>query len=159
MATQNKPDNMLLRCYRDYVAELGPVTETDVYAGFAGVMGGLMLSVVGWLTYLWIEFGSSSREALWTVRELAFGTAGVGVPMLLVGSIAGLMGLRDLGRSAIAGSVMCAAGLVLFGVTYPGRWNVIGGTDYSAIGVTLYGLGLALLLFRMGGAVSCRLSE
>jgi hypothetical protein len=40
MATQNKPDNMLLRCYRDYVAELGPVTETDVYAGFAGVMGG-----------------------------------------------------------------------------------------------------------------------
>jgi hypothetical protein len=158
MAAQNTPDNMLLRCYRDYVADLGPVTENDVYAGFAGVMGGLMLSAVGWLTYLYVEFGGLSRDVLWTVRELAFGSAGLGVPLLLLGSIAGLMGLRDLGRAAVVGGVLCLAGLVLFAVTYPGQWNVVASTDYSAAGVTLYGAGLALLVFRMGGAVSCRVS-
>jgi hypothetical protein len=159
MATQNTPENMILRCYRDYVADLGPVTETDVYAGFAGVMGGLMLSVVGWLIYLWVEFGGLSRDLLWTVREVAFGSAGVGVPLLLLGSIAGLMGLRDVGRGAVAGGVLCLAALATFAVTYPDQWNVIAGTDYSAVGVTLYGAGLALLLFRMGGVVSCRVSE
>lgn len=159
MATQSKPSNMLLRCYRDYVADLGPVTERDVYAGFAGVMGGLVLSVVGWLTYLYVEYGGVSRDVVWTVRELAFGSAGVGVPLLLLGTIAGLMGVDDLGRSAVAGSILCLAGLALFAVTYPGQWNVLAGTDYSAIGVTCYGLGLGLLIFRVGGVVSCRVSE
>jgi hypothetical protein len=159
MATQNTPDNMLLRCYRDYVADLGPVTENDVYAGFGGVMGGIVLSVVGWLTYLSIEFGGVSRDVIRTIRELAFGSAGVGVPLPLVGTSAGLMGVDDLGRSAVVGGVLCLAGLALFAVTHPGQWNVIAGTDYSAIGVTCYGLGLGLLVFRVGGVVSCRVSE
>jgi hypothetical protein len=39
MVTQITADDVHLRSYRDYVADLGPITETDVYAGFGGVMG------------------------------------------------------------------------------------------------------------------------
>ncbi|MFB6256104.1 MAG: hypothetical protein ABEH58_05145, partial [Haloplanus sp.] len=95
----------------------------------------------------------------WSIREFALGSAGVGVPLLLIGTIAGLMRIRDTGRSAIAGVLLCAAGLVTFAVAYPERWNVVVGVDYSGIGVMLYGVGLALLVFRSGGVVTCRISE
>lgn len=159
MAAHGIDDNMLLHCYREHIADLDVVTENDVYAGFGGVMGGMMLSFAGWGAYLWAEFGGVSGQTLWQVRELAFGSVGLGVPLLLVGVIAGLMSVRDVGRVAIAGAVLCLVALGLFGVAYPTQWNVMGTTDYSALGMTVYGLGLGLVVFRLGGAVSCRLYQ
>jgi hypothetical protein len=159
MGAQRIDENMLLHCYREHVADLSVITENDVYVGFSGVMGGMVLSLTGWIAYLWAEFGNVSWEMLWSVRELAFGSVGLGVPLMLVGVIAGLMGVRNLGRVAHAGSIMCLAGLVVFGFAYPTQWNVVGATDYSALGMTIYGLGLGLVVFRLGGAVSCRLYD
>lgn len=160
MATeQAQADDMILDCYQRYVADLDPVTPNDVYAGFGGTMGGLMLGVTGWMVYLWTEMGSVAWRTFWIAREIALGSAGVGVVLLVGGAIVGLMGLRDVGRSAVLGAILCLAGLVVFGATYPQQWNVVSGMDYSPIGVTLYGFGLGMLIFRLGGAVGCRVSE
>jgi hypothetical protein len=159
MAAQSTQNSVLIRRYLRAVPYLDAVTRRDLFVGFSGVTGGLMLGLVGWIAYLWTEFGGAERYTLWTLRELAFGSVGLGVSLVLAGTLVSLVGLRNVGRLAGLGLLLCLFGIGVFAYGYPTAWNVTTPPDYSPLGATAYGLGICLLMLRTGGVVSWQPSD
>lgn len=157
MATKD-PGAMLIDCYRRYIGDLDEVSEVDVYLGGGLTMGGLALSLLGWLVFLWNELTATFGTAgFYTVREVAIVATGLGIPVFLLGVITMLLGSDRVTALAGAGVVACVGAVLLFVATYPGQWDTA--SQFNApIGVTLYGLGATVLVFAAGAAYSCRVT-
>jgi hypothetical protein len=157
MATEDS-GTMLLDCYQRYIGELDEVTPVDVYLGGGLTMGGLALAVAGWLVFLWNELAAThGTPGFYTVREVAVVAAGLGIPVFLLGVVTMLLGSDRVTVLAGVGVAACVGAVLLFVATYPGQWDAA--SQFNApVGVTLYGLGAATLVFAAGAAYSCRVT-
>ncbi|WP_435065562.1 DUF7139 domain-containing protein [Halobaculum sp. EA56] len=156
MATQT-PDNMLLDCYQRYVGDLEQVSEVDVYLGAGLTMGGLALSMAGWIAFLWNETATHGTAQFFAVRELTIAAVGLGIPVFVLGTVAMLLGSDRVTALGVVGLAVSVAAVLLFVVTYPRAWDAP--NQFNApTGVFLYGVGLGALLFAAGAAYSCRVT-
>lgn len=154
----NQSDNVLLDCYRRYVGDLESVTEVNVYGGAALALGGLVLTVAGWLGFFLNELGEYGTPSFYTTRELVIAAAGLGVAAFLLGVVTLLVGTARTTAVAGVGVGVCVAAVLFFVVTYPTRWDTP--AQFNApIGVSLYGLGLLTTTFAVGSAYSCRVTD
>lgn len=156
MAT-GSPDNMLLECYQQYIGNLEEVTEVNVYAGVGLTMGGVALTLVGWYVFLWNETATYGTAQFYTLRELAIVATGLGVPVFLVGVVTMLLGNDRMTALGVVGVAVCLGAVLLFVTTYPDHWDAPGRFN-APVGVSLYGLGTAFILFATGAAYSCRVT-
>jgi hypothetical protein len=153
----SSPKAMLVDCYRTYLGQLREVSEVDVWVGVGITGGGALLAVVGWLVFLWNEMGTYGGDGFYAVRELAIAGAGLGIPLLLLGVVTMLLGNDRVTMLAVAGLSVCLGAVLLFVATYPSSWDVP--AQFNApIGVSLYGLGAALITFAAGAAYGCRVT-
>ena len=89
--------------------------------------------------------------------KLAIVAAGLGIPVVVLGAVAMLLGSHRTTAIATGGTVLCIAAVMLFVTTYPSQWDAP--SQFNApIGVSLYGLGLSAMLFAFGAAYSCRVT-
>jgi hypothetical protein len=149
---------MLLDCYVRYVGSLEEVEETNVYAGAALLAAGLGAALLGWLLFLWNETGTYGTQTFWTVRELSVILCGLGVPVVFLGSVTLLLGRDRVTALALAGAAACTVAVLLFAATYPEAWDRPE-TFNSALGVSVYAVGVLSTTFATGAAFSCRLME
>jgi hypothetical protein len=156
MATS--PGTMLLDCYTRYVGSLEEVEETNVYTGAALLAAGLGAALLGWILFLWNETGAYGTRAFWTVRELSVILCGLGIPVVLLGSVTLLLGRDRVTALALAGAAVCAVAVLLFAATYPEAWDRPE-TLNSALGVSVYAVGILSATFATGAAFSCRIIE
>lgn len=130
-----------------------------VYLGTYVALTGGLLGVVSWLLYFW---SFASDATLWTVREAAFATGPLALALVLLGFVSLLTTahrrLSPLVPAATwSGFVGCLGGLWVFVYAYPSAWNVPG-TDYSLVGVSLFGVGIGLMFLAGVVAVGYRRS-
>lgn len=130
-----------------------------VYLGAGVVVGGALLAVVAWALFAVSEGQPHGTGVYWAYREAAVVVAGLAAMSLLAGGVrlATAVGpvRRGIAAATLVGLVLCLVSVGLFVVAYPGEWNVTG-TDYSLVGVSIYGLGLACLGASLGAAVHAR---
>lgn len=140
----------LLALYEQYLGE--PDRKLDVYVGFGLFFGGIALAAVGLVVFLW----SSTLEpggAYWSLRQVAIVLAISGLPSFMLSVVVLLPVDRRIVGVATAGTLFCLAAVAVFVWSYPSNWNVARPKDYSALGVTLYGAGLAILAGGSGSAL------
>jgi hypothetical protein len=133
--------------YRAYIGE--PDSRTDVYLGFALFFAGLGLGLVG-LALFAVERGVLAGEAFW-LREIAFATGALGLPVVLSSVVVLLPADRRAAYVALGGLATTVAAIGFFVSVYPSNWNY--GADYSLQGVTVYAVGLVSLLAATGSAL------
>jgi len=156
MATSD-PESMLLDCYRSYIGDLENVTAIDVFVGGGLTGGGLVLALAGWAVFLWNETTTYGTGGFYTVRELSIVAAAIGIPLFLLGVVLMLVGTDRMTAVALSGVAFCLVAVMLFVVTYPNHWDAP--AQFNApLGVSLYGLGAAALVFATGAAYSCRVT-
>lgn len=155
-------DRFLTACYREFLLSLRTAPPVEAYLTTATAGGGLFGTVLGWVCYLWssrIDPGAAQHA----LREAAGVGAGLGFPLVL----AGLVGLLTAGPhrtrprfrwATVGGTALTTVAVGLFVVGYPDRWDALTGPDLAPLAVTLYGLGLAAILFVAGAAAGCRCS-
>lgn len=156
----SRRSNPLLDWYRQYFGSLQSTRRRRIYTGFATLITGVALTVLGWVAFAVTE-SIAGLPAGPLARQLAVLLAGAGLPTALVGAVSLFMADTQVRgptvtRTARVGYLGCLAALGVFLWAYPARWNVAGFPDYSLVGVTLYGLGLGTNLLATGSAVSCR---
>jgi hypothetical protein len=120
-------------------------------------MAGLAVSMLGWGLYAYDETLRHGTAQFWTVRELAIATAGVGVPVFMIGVVVLMLGNSRMTRVSIGGLVACLVAVMVFVSTYPDAWATPG-PDASVAGTGLYALGVLALTFACGAAYSCRVT-
>ncbi len=145
--TDDGPDR-LVQLYRTYIGE--PDSRTDVYAGFAVFFIGLGLGLVGLLLFA-LERGVLAGEVFW-VREIAFATGALGLPLVLVAVVVLLPADRRATYVALGGLAITLGAIAFFVSVYPSNWNH-GTPDYSLHGVTVYAVGLVSVLAATGSAL------
>lgn len=145
-ATEGENDR-LVDLYREYIGE--PDSRTDVYLGFALFFGGLGLGLVGLMLFA-VERGVLSGEVFW-LREVAFATGALGLPVVLVSIVVLLPADRRALYVALGGLAITVAAIAFFVSVYPNDWNY--GADYSLRGVTVYAVGLVSVLAATGAAL------
>ena len=157
MAEDAPPENRLLALYRRLVGE--PVSEREVYVGFALFFGGIALGIVGLVVFLYGAGLDPAAEFFWQTREIALAAAFLGLPAF----ISSFVVLLPVGRRATAaagvGAAVCLAAVGVFVAVYPQSWNVQVGTDYSTQGIALYAAGLAVLVGATGSALVAQYLE
>ncbi|WP_276271534.1 DUF7139 domain-containing protein [Haloarcula litorea] len=157
MATGN-PKGMMLDCYRRYIGSIEEVSEVDVVFGMGLTMGGVALSVAGWLAFLWNEtMAAYGTSGFYTVREVAIVVAGLGLPLFLLGVVTMTLGSDRMTALSLAGTAVCVGAVLLFLATYPNQWDVPAKL-HAPLGVSLYGVGAGMLVFATGAAYSCRVT-
>lgn len=157
----------MLECYDNYLGSLEVADRQVVHLGFGLLMAGVMLLVVGWAIYLWSETAAATMMAmtnapLYTLRKAAITAAGIGLPLVFTGGVTLLLADRRVSKGRLrkaeyAGVACCLVAVGLFLYSYPNAWNVTG-TDYSLPAVTVYGIGLAMLMMTTGAGIGCRCS-
>lgn len=143
--------NHLLRYYRRYIGD--PDRTIDVYAGFGLFFGGLGLGAAGVLIFLYSATLPSDSATAYAVREVAGVAASSGLPALLLGIIVLLPVDRRMLYVAAVGSVCSYIGIGIFVWAYPHDWNVSVPPDYSAQGIAVYSIGVALVVSATGAAL------
>lgn len=157
MADAAPPENRLLALYRRLVGE--PVSEREVYVGFALFFGGIALGVVGLVVFLYGAGLDPGDPAFWQLREVALTAAFLGLPAFVLS----LVVLLPVGRRTTAvagiGAAVCLTAVGVFVAVYPESWNVQVGADYSTQGIALYAAGLAVLVGATGSALVAQYLE
>ena len=138
-------NNSQLRWWERYLASV-TADYRRVYVGVYVALAGGLFGVVSWLLYVW---SFAAEATLWTVREAAFATGPLGLVLVLFGFVSLLTADQPVvpwyvRRTKWTGFAGCLGGLTVFLYAYPSAWNVPG-TDYSLIGVSLFGAGLGLM--------------
>jgi len=149
MATSDRADgDRLVALYRSYLGE--PDRRTDVYVGFALFFAGLGLGLLG-LALFAVERVALTGTAF-LVREIAFVSAALGLPLVLVAVVVLLPADRRALAVAAFGFVVVLAAVAFFVAVYPSNWNY-GTPDYSLHGVTVYAVGLISVLAATGSSL------
>lgn len=151
MATDEPASNPLLSLYRRYVGD--PQREGDVYIGFALFFGGIALGAIGLLVFLWSTTVPAGTDGFWQLREIAIGSAAIGLPAFILSVVVLLPVTHRAVTIAALGSAVCLLAVGVFIATYPTNWNVTGTTDYSSHGIAVYAGGLAVLVATTGAAL------
>lgn len=142
-------DDAVVAWYREHVGE--PDRRVDIYLGFGLFFAGLGFGVGGLLLFLG-EQVFVEGTGFW-LREVAFAVGAFGLPALLLGVVV----LLPVDRRALyvggAGLAVTLVAIALFVTAYPGDWNVKGGPDMTAEGVTTYAVGLVSLVAAAGAAL------
>ncbi|WP_254544002.1 DUF7139 domain-containing protein [Halomarina pelagica] len=142
--TGNEPaTDRLVAWYRRHIGE--PERRVDVYLGFALFFGGLGLGLSGLALFVYEGTLSGPGKAYW-LREIAFAVGASGLPTLLLGVTVLLPVERRARYAALGGEAICLAAVALFVGTYPYRWDVRAGPDYSVQGVAVYAVGLVAVV-------------
>ncbi|MFB6211927.1 MAG: permease [Halobacteriales archaeon] len=151
MASEEQADGRLLALYRRYIGE--PDAETDVYLGFALFFGGIAFGLLGFVIFLGSVGVTAGTDLFWQLREIAIVLATIGLPAFLIGIVV-LLPVSDRARygAAVGGAVSLIA-VIAFIAVYPQNWNVQAGPDYSAEGIAVYAIGLAILVAATGAAL------
>ncbi len=143
--------NRLLRYYQRYIGD--PDRRVDVYAGFGLFFGGLMLGAVGVVVFLYSATLPANTLSTYAVREVAVVAASLGLPTLLVGVVVLLPVDKRMLYVAAGGSLITVVAVAIFVWAYPHNWNVVNPPDYSAQGIAVYSLGIALVVSTTGAAL------
>lgn len=143
--------NQLLRYYRRYIGD--PDRTVDVYAGFGLFFVGLGLGAVGVVVFLYSATLPASSSTAYAVREVAGVAAAGGLPALLLGIVVLLPVDKRMVYTAAAGSVIDLVAVGIFVWAYPQDWNVTVPPDYSAHGIAVYSVGVALVVSATGAAL------
>lgn len=139
----------LLGLYRRYLGE--PTQLSDVYVGFALFFGGITMATLGVVVFLWSS--TVPRAGVyWQLREIAISLAMLGLPAFLLSVVVLLpTDRRAVGGGAVGGAISLIA-VALFVANYPHQWNVAG-SDASAMGVTVYAVGIVIATAAVGAAL------
>lgn len=158
--------NFMLDCYDNYLGDLEVADRRVVHLGFGLLMAGVVSVVAGWVIYLWSQTAGpammSTTRPFWALRKAAITAAGVGLPLVFAGGAILLLADRRVSKGQLrnanrAGVALCLLGVGLFVFSYPQAWDVAG-LDYSLPGLTVYGVGLAVLMMTVGAGIGCRCS-
>jgi len=141
--------SVLVSWYSEHVGE--PDRRVDVYLGFGLFFAGIALGLGGLALFL-AERGLFAGR-IWWIREVAFVAGGLGLPGLLLGTVVLLPVDRRALYAAAAGGAVCLGAAGFFVYAYPWQWNVTSGADYSAVGATVYALGLVTVVAAAGAAL------
>jgi len=141
--------SVLVSWYSEHVGE--PDRRVDVYLGFGLFFAGIALGLGGLALFL-AERGLFAGR-IWWIREVAFVAGGLGLPGLLLGTVVLLPVDRRALYAAAAGGAVCLGAAGFFVYAYPWQWNVTSGADYSAVGATVYALGLMTVVAAAGAAL------
>ncbi|MFB6300486.1 MAG: permease [Halobacteriales archaeon] len=151
MASEEQTDGRLLALYRRYIGE--PDAETDVYLGFALFFGGIAFGLLGFVIFLGSVGVTAGTDLFWQLREIAIVLATIGLPAFLIGIVV-LLPVSERARyAAAAGGAISLIAVIAFIAVYPQNWNVQAGPDYSAEGIAVYAVGLAILVSATGAAL------
>lgn len=146
------PDsNQLLRYYQQYIGD--PDRTVDVYAGFGLFFIGLVLGTVGVIVFLYSATLPADELSTYAVREVAGVAAAFGLPSLLLGIVVLLPVDKRMLYVAGAGTAITIVAIGIFVWAYPFNWNVLSPPDYSAQGIAVYSLGIALVVSATGAAL------
>lgn len=140
----------LLARYRRYVGE--PDRLSDVYLGFGLFFGGAAMGLAGLLLFV-VERVAVGTDPVFWLRALAFSVGALGLPILLLGVAVLLPVDRRVLVAAGSGVLVCLAAVGLFLSVYPEDWNQISGPDYSTLGVSVYAVGLVVVIAASGSAL------
>ncbi|WP_418282937.1 DUF7139 domain-containing protein [Halorubrum sp. DTA98] len=143
--------NQLLRYYRRYIGD--PDRAVDVYAGFGLFFGGLVLGAVGVVVFLYSATLPANTLSTYAVREVAVVAAALGLPTLLLGTVVLLPVDKRMLYVAAAGTLTTVGAIAIFVWAYPHDWNVTNPPDYSAQGIAVYSVGIALVVSATGAAL------
>lgn len=143
--------NQLLRYYERYIGD--PDRAVDVYAGFGLFFIGLGLGAVGVLVFLYSATLPANTSTTYAVREVAGVAAAGGLPALLLGIVVLLPVDKRMLYIAAVGSLIDVVAIGLFVWAYPQDWNVAVPPDYSAQGIAVYSIGVALVVAATGAAL------
>jgi len=143
-------DGRLIELYRRFLGD--PAEKSDVYLGFSLFFGGLTVGVIGLVGFLSSGYFGPETSMFWQLREIAIGLAFVGLPSFIL-SIVVLLPTTDRVRYAsLGGSGICLLAIAIFVWSYPQAWNVPG-RDFSPLGVSVYSVGLSILVASSGAAL------
>lgn len=146
------PDsNQLLRYYQRYIGD--PDRTVDVYAGFGLFFIGLVLGTVGVIVFLYSATLPADELSTYAIREVAGVAAALGLPALLLGIVVLLPVDKRMLYVAAAGTAVTIVAIGIFVWAYPFNWNVMSPPDYSAQGIAVYSLGIALVVSSTGAAL------
>lgn len=140
----------LLARYRRHIGE--PDRLSDVYLGFGLFFGGVAMGLLGLLLFV-VERVAVGVDPVFWLRALAFSVGALGLPILLLGVAVLLPVDRRVLVAAGSGVVVCLAAVGLFLSVYPEDWNQISGPDYSTLGVSVYAVGLVVVIAASGAAL------
>lgn len=143
--------NQLLRYYQRYIGD--PDRTVDVYAGFGLFFIGLVLGTVGVIVFLYSATLPADELSTYAVREVAGVAAALGLPALLLGIVVLLPVDKRMLYIAAVGTVITIVAVGIFVWAYPFHWNVMSPPDYSAQGIAVYSLGIALVVSSTGAAL------
>jgi len=153
MATQGDTD-ILTAVYRKRV---GPVTTDDEVSGYWWIVIGTVISTVGILLFLYSATlsvsgpRSAQPESYWTVREVAYVMASLGVPVVLIGVVVRLPLRKRATYVGYLGGLVCLVAILWFTTVFPDAWPRRGG-DPQVIGlytVGIFVIGLAATLIPL----------
>ena len=151
MTSTDRLESRLFELYGRYVGE--PDDRTDVYAGFALFFGALAVGVLGLGVFLASAGVERGTGLFWNLRGIAVVLALVGLPSLMLSVVVLLPVDRRALYAAGGGLAVCLLALAVFVAAYPSNWNVSGQADYSAHGIALYSVGLAVVVAATGAAL------
>ncbi|WP_331233024.1 DUF7139 domain-containing protein [Natronorarus salvus] len=151
MTSTDRLESRLFELYGRYVGE--PDARTDVYAGFALFFGALAVGVLGLSVFLASAGVERGTGLFWNLRGIAVVLALVGLPSLMLSVVVLLPVDRRALYAAGGGLTVCLIALAVFVAAYPSNWNVSGQADYSAHGIALYSVGLAVVVAATGAAL------
>lgn len=140
----------LITLYRRFLGE--PDRTSDVFVGFTLFFGGIVIGVLGLVLFLSSVAVTAQDALFWPLREVSIVFAIVGLPGLLLGIIVLLPVSSKAEYIGLGGAGICLIATAIFVATYPQAWNVTG-TDYSPVGISVYAVGLAVLVASTGAAL------
>jgi hypothetical protein len=141
---QDTIGSRLAAYYRRAIGE--PASPAEVY-GYWVVVLGLLVGMVGIVTFLWGSLFEWGTDGFWLFREAGVVLAAVGLPVLLVGITVRLP--LQPAATAIAGTglLVTLVAVAWFVALYPAAWTV---AEPPLIPVLGYSAGVALV----GGAIT-----
>ena len=141
MSTPDASGNFLNDWYR---GRIGEATTDDEVAGYWMFLLGLVVAVIGVLTFLPSTFLERGEGMFYTFRQLGYVLAALGLPLMLQGFIVRLPLRQRATRIAYVGVGICSLAIVWFVLAFPEGWSTTGGGTATYI-IVLYAVGLLVL--------------
>lgn len=122
---------------------------SDEVHGFWLFILGVVLSLAGFLVFLTGSLLFEGDAVLWSVRQTAAFLGGIGLPLILLGSVRQFPVKKISDVAAVLGVAVCLSAVVAFAVYYPTNWNVSPEStsiDYSLHISSVYAVGVLFIV-------------